>query len=85
MLNQHALRKEVNDIEKLINAITIELPPPPASGAQTAKHTRLLAEMEAALDQLRWARGVRLLLLNAYEDKLRRHLDGPTADDQRAA
>lgn len=85
MLNTQMIAREINELEKLINAITIEMPKPQAANAQSEKHAQLRAEMESAIEQLRLARGVRLMLLNAYNNKFRRHVNGSVHDDQRAA
>jgi hypothetical protein len=85
MLNKQTIAREINELEKLINAITVELPKPQASSTLNEKQAQQRAEMEAAIEQLRLARGLRLMLLNAYNMKVYRHVSRTAHDDQRAA
>ena len=79
MFNKQTIAREINEIEKLISAITVEMPKP------HEKQEQLRAEMTAAIEQLRLARGVRLMLLNAYNMKVYRQTSHPLQDDKRAA
>jgi hypothetical protein len=85
MLNKQMIAREINELEKLINAITVEMPKPQSSSTLNEKQVQLRAEMEAAIEQLRLARGLRLMLLNAYNMKAYRHVSRIAHDDQRAA
>ena len=79
MLNKQTVAREINEIEKLIHAITVEMPKP------HERQDQLRAEMAAAIEQLRLARGVRLMLLNAYNMKVYRQTSRTVHDDKRAA
>jgi hypothetical protein len=71
--HQH-LTEEVGKLDRLIAAISSEIE---TERAATNHQDELLREMEDALAELRLARGVRLMLLNAYNDtattEARRH------------
>ena len=60
--HQH-LSDEVGKIDRLIAAISSEIE---SERATTQRQDELLREMEDALAELRLARGVRLMLLNAW-------------------
>ena len=60
--HQH-LTEEVGKLDRLIAAIASEIE---MERAATNHQDELLREMEEALAELRLARGVRLMLLNAY-------------------
>jgi hypothetical protein len=62
--HQH-LTEEVGTIDRLIAAISSEIE---SERAATGQRHELLREMEDAIAELRLARGVRLMLLNAYGD-----------------
>jgi hypothetical protein len=85
MLNKQTIAREINELEKLINAIKVEMPKPQASNAYDEKQEQLRAEMAAAIEQLQLARGVRLMLLNAYNMKVYRQTSRTAHDDKRAA
>lgn len=61
--HQH-LSDQVGMLDRLIAAIASEIE---AERAATAPRGELLREMEAAIAELRLSRGVRLMLLNAYD------------------
>jgi len=60
--HQH-LAEEVGKIDRLITAISSEIE---IERAATNHQDELLREMEDAIAELRLARGVRLMLMNAY-------------------
>jgi hypothetical protein len=62
--HQH-LTEEVGKIDRLIAAIASEIE---FERSATHHQDELLREMEDAIAELRLARGVRLMLLNAYGD-----------------
>ncbi|MFL6216170.1 MAG: hypothetical protein ACJ74J_19970 [Blastocatellia bacterium] len=74
--DQH-LAEEVGTLDRLIAAIANEIE---TERTTTAPRDGLLREMENAIAELRLARGVRLMLLNAYgiplADAARRHSRG---------
>ena len=63
MQKPHHLSDEVGKIDRLIAAISSEIE---TERAATDHCDGLLREMEDAVAELRLARGVRLMLLNAY-------------------
>lgn len=63
MQRHHHLSDEVGKIDRLIAAISSEIE---TERATTNHRDELLREMEDAVAELRLARGVRLMLLNAY-------------------
>lgn len=63
MQTHHHLSEEVGKIDRLIAAISSEIESERATANQPDD---LLREMEDAIAELRLARGVRLMLLNAY-------------------
>lgn len=63
MQRHHHLSDEVGKIDRLIAAISSEIE---SERAATHHQDEVLREMEGALAELRLARGVRLMLLNAY-------------------
>lgn len=85
MLNKQTIAREINELEKLIYAITVEMPKLQTSSTLNEKQAQIRAEMEAAIEQLRLARGLRLMLLNAYNMKVYRQVSRIEHDDQRAA
>jgi len=74
MQRHQYLTEEVGKIDRLIAAISSEIE---TERAATTHRDELLREMEDAIAELRLARGVRLMLLNAYGDttttEARRH------------
>lgn len=60
------LTKEVGELDMLINAISSEIAEHMSSNGQD----KVLTEMQEALDELRLARGVRLMLLNAFDRRV---------------
>ena len=85
MLNKQMIAREINELEKLINAITVEMPKPQSTDAHNEKQAQQRAEMEAAIEELRLARGLRLMLLNAYNMKAYRQINRSVQNDKRAA
>jgi hypothetical protein len=63
MQRHQYLTEEVGKLDRLISAIASEVE---TERAATNHRDELLREMEDALAELRLARGVRLMLLNAY-------------------
>ncbi|MEN3335827.1 MAG: hypothetical protein V7641_5192 [Blastocatellia bacterium] len=66
MRRHQQLNEEVGMINRLIAAIASEIE---MERAATTHENDLLREMEDAIADLRLARGVRLMLLNAYGDQ----------------
>lgn len=60
------LIKEIDSLDMVINALTIELAEQLDTKAQSDQLRKLVGEITEALDELRLARGVRKLLLSAY-------------------
>lgn len=60
------LIKEIDSLDMVINALTVELAEQLATKAQSDQLRKLVGEITEALDELRLARGVRKLLLSAY-------------------
>lgn len=60
------LTKEVGELDMLINAISNEI----AEHVLLNGQDNVFTEMQEALDELRLARGVRLMLLNAFDRRV---------------
>jgi hypothetical protein len=60
------LIKEIDSLDMVINALTVELAEQLDTKAQSDQLRKLVGEITEALDELRLARGVRKLLLSAY-------------------
>jgi hypothetical protein len=67
MLNKENLTKEISDLDMLIGAVSNEIAVQKLSSVLGEPAGELLKEMQEALSELRLARGVRLMLLNAFE------------------
>jgi len=65
-MNMENLTKEVGELDMLINAVSSEI----AEHVSSNGHDEVLTEMQEALDELRLARGVRLMLLNAFDRRV---------------
>ena len=70
-MNKEILTKEVGDLDMLISAVSNEIVEQQSSNDRSQSARELLKEMQEALDELRLARGVRLMLLNAFETRSR--------------
>ena len=66
MMNMQNLTKEIGELDMLISAISSEIAEHISSNGQD----KVLIEMQEALDELRLARGVRLMLLNAFDRRI---------------
>jgi hypothetical protein len=66
MLNKEILTKEVGELDMLINAVSSDIAQQLASNNRSEAIEELLEEMHEALSELRLARGVRVMLLNAF-------------------
>ena len=66
MVKMGNLTKEVGELDMIINAISSEIAEHVSSNGQD----KVLTEMQEALDELRLARGVRLMLLNAFDRRV---------------
>ena len=66
-MNKEILTKEIDDLEMLIGAVSSEIAEQLSSNDRSESADELLKEMQEALSELRLARGVRLMLLNAFE------------------
>ncbi|HKP86734.1 MAG TPA: hypothetical protein VJZ26_11590 [Blastocatellia bacterium] len=71
MLNREILTKEVYDLDMLISAVSSEIAEQQSSNDRSESGDELLKEMREAVSELRLARGVRLMLLNAFESRSR--------------
>lgn len=60
------LIREIDSLDMVINALTVELAEQLDTKAQSDQLRKLVGEITEALDELRLARGVRKLLLSAY-------------------
>lgn len=60
------LIREIDSLDMVINALTVELAEQLDTKAQSDQLRKLVGEIMEALDELRLARGVRKLLLSAY-------------------
>ena len=65
-MDKEYLTKEVGDLEMLIGAVAREIADHYSSNDGTQAADDLLKEMQEALSELRLARGVRLMMLNAF-------------------
>ena len=72
-MNKENLTKEVCDLDMLIGAVSREIAVQKLSNILGEPAEELLKEMQEALRELRLARGVRLMLLNAFESRSRQH------------
>ena len=80
MFKKQILSDEVGTLDRLIAAISSEI----ESDRASANHQdEVLREMEDALAELRLARGVRLMLLNAQNAQWRSRAVGSHAETQR--
>lgn len=70
------LTKEVGELDMLISAVSSEI----AEHASMYGHDEVLIEMQEALDELRLARGVRLMLFNAFDRRVNRYATRNTYD-----
>jgi hypothetical protein len=66
MLNKEILTKEVSELDMLINAVSSDIAQQLALKNRSDATEELLEEMHEALVELRLARGVRVMLLNAF-------------------
>ena len=66
MHKQTDLIKEIESLDMVINALTLELAEQLDTKAQSDQLRKLVGEITEALDELRLARGVRKMLLSAY-------------------
>ena len=73
MLNKENLTKEVCDLDMLIGAVSREIAVQKLSNVLGEPADELLKEMQEALRELRLARGVRLMMLNAFESRFKQH------------
>jgi len=60
------LTKEIGELDMLINAVSSEI----AEHISSNGYDRVLIEMQEALDELRLARGVRLMMLSAFDRRV---------------
>lgn len=67
------LTKEVGELDMLISAVSSEIAEQLSSNEHGESAEILLTEMQEALRELRLARGVRLMLLNAFEPRTSRY------------
>ena len=65
-MNMQNLTKEIGELDMLINAVSCEIAGHISSNGQD----KVFIEMQEALDELRLARGVRLMLLNAFDRRV---------------
>ncbi len=65
MQKKSNLTKEIDILDMMINALALELAEQLDSKAQTEESRKLLGEIETAIDEMRFARGVRKMLLSA--------------------
>jgi hypothetical protein len=66
MMNMQNLTKEIGELDMLINAVSSEI----AEHISSNGYDRVLIEMQEALDELRLARGVRLMMLSAFDRRV---------------
>lgn len=71
MLNREILTKEVGDLEMLISAVSSEIADHQSLNDPSQSANELLKEMREAVNELKLARGVRLMLLNAFDTSSR--------------
>jgi hypothetical protein len=69
MLNKSDLQRQVGSLDLLISAISSEMVLHPEQSAESESAGDLMKEMQEALDQLRQARGLRIILLTALENE----------------
>lgn len=75
-MNMQNLTKEIGELDMLINAVSGEI----AEHLSSNGHDKVLSEMQEALDGLRLARGVRLMMLNAFDRRVNPHATRNTYD-----
>ena len=71
------LTKEIGELDMLINAVSSEI----AEHLLSNGHDEVLIEMQEALDELRLARGIRLMLLNAFDRRVNPYATRNTYND----
>ena len=65
MQRKSDLTKEIDTLDMMINALAVELAEQGDCNLQTDESRKLIAEIETAIDEMRFARGVRKMLLSA--------------------
>jgi hypothetical protein len=65
MQRKSDLTKEIDTLDMMINALGVELAEQLDCNLQTDETRKLIAEIETAIDEMRFARGVRKMLLIA--------------------
>lgn len=65
MQRKSNLTKEIDTLDMMINALAVELAEQLDCKAQTDESRNLIAQIETAMDEMRFARGVRKMLLSA--------------------
>ena len=66
MQRKSNLTKEIDTLDMMINALAVELAEQLDSKAQTDESRKLIGEIETAIDEMRFERGVRKMLLNTF-------------------
>ena len=66
MIKMENLTKEVGELDMLITAISNEI----AEHVSLNGQDKVFTEMQEALDELRLARGVRMMLFNAFDRRV---------------
>ena len=66
MQRKSNLAKEIDTLDMMINALTVELAEQLDCDAQTGESRKLIGEIETAIDEMRFERGVRRMLLSTF-------------------